>query len=147
MWDRAWAGLCCSTPVALGQSLPVPWRPRVCLCPSLVSLENLPDGAFGNSLEMASFVGRGLGAARPRVSLLPAVGKVLVQTWVMHPATGACLAQTPPVLDHVPPALLQSCLSPGRSHAGVSKGSRCLVLLMGASSKPRPGWTTGWNPQ
>lgn len=69
-----------------------------------------------------------LWAARPRVSLLPAMGKVSVQMWVMCPADGARLAQTPPLLDHLPPTPLRSHLVPGRGNAGASKGSRCPVL-------------------
>lgn len=121
VWGRAWAGLCLSTPVAWGQSLPVPQGPQVHLCPSLVSLGNVPNGAFGNSLEMASLGGRRRGVAIPQVSFLPAMGKVLLLIWVVSPVAGTHLAQTCPVLEPVPScccvAFLLAAAMPGRAKA------------------------------
>lgn len=122
VWSRTQAGLCRSTPVACGQSLPIPQGPQVHLCPSLVSMGNVPNGAFGNSLEMTSLGSRRLGVAIPQVSFLPAMGKVMVLIWVMSPVAGTYLAQTPPVLEPVPScccraAFLLAAVMPGRAEA------------------------------
>jgi len=118
---RARAGLCRSTSVAWGQSLPVPQRPRVRLCPPLISAGE----AFGNNLDTASFGGWG-----SKTSGLPSPshGEGAGGDVGDASCSGCLPGPNPSRAGPGPPAPLQSCLSPGRSNAGASKGSRCLVL-------------------
>lgn len=125
---RARAGLCCSSPLAWGRSLPVLRHPRVRLCPSLISAGESPRWGFWKSLRNGQFCGQGAGGSETLGLPSPSCGEGAGAD-MGDASCGRCPpGPNPSSAGPRSPTLLQSCLSPGRSNARASKGSWCPVL-------------------
>lgn len=126
-------GLCCSTLVAWGQSLPIPRASSAPSLPIPCLTGELPRWVFWKQPGNGQFCGQGAGGSKTLGLPSPSCGEGAGADvgdascgWCPPCPNPSCAGPWFP-----PPVLLQSCLTPSCSNARASNGSRCPILFIG----------------